>query len=414
MIYVYYFFAAVLAYLSYRSFRGGIEYLSFFRESLASPRSDYFPFASVIVPCRGIDDGMDENLTAFMSQDYPGYEVIFVVDGPNDPAVTLINRAISGSSPAGTSQKTTSQTVTNLPAAKLAVAPKARRTSQKVENLREAVLHVDNRSEVFIFADSDVRPTESWLRGLVGPLADPSVGAVTGYRWFISKTPSFGSELRSVWNASVASVLGKNTGSNFTWGGSMALRRDVFEHVKMREQWIGTLSDDFAVTRVLKAAGLPIVFVPLALSASIENCNFGQMLEFTNRQMKITRVYSTPLWVASFIGSGIFCCVMLAALLLAAFSGRNSVEFWFSLATVALVSIFSIGKAWLRLRAVELVLEEYRAEIQRQYWTQCTLWILAPAIFFINSLTALLSRRMKWRGTTYELKSPRETVIIAD
>jgi cellulose synthase/poly-beta-1,6-N-acetylglucosamine synthase-like glycosyltransferase len=104
---------------------------------------------------------------------------------------------------------------------------------------------------------------------------------------------SFASELRSAWNASIASALGPNLKSNFCWGGSTAIRRDVFERIDMREKWRGTLSDDFAVTRAIKAAGLAIYFVPKALIASVESCTFKELFEFTNRQMKITRVYDS-------------------------------------------------------------------------------------------------------------------------
>ena len=40
------------------------------------------------------------------------------------------------------------------------------------------------------------------------------------------------------------------------------------------------------------------------------------------------------------------------------------------------------------------------------------LWPLASLIYLYNALCALFSRRIEWRGITYELKSPTETVII--
>ena len=324
-----------------------------------------------------------------------------MVDDENDPAAKLISERFVSTDRSSVSTR-------------LVVAPPATRSSQKVENLREAVLHADPRSEVFVFVDSDVRPSASWLRNLVAPLTDGSVGASTGYRWFVSRRPSLASELRSVWNASIASALGPNTGSNFCWGGSLAIRRDVFDRVEMREKWSGTLSDDFAVTRTMNAAGLPIVFVPQALAVSIEDCTFRELFEFTTRQMKITRVYAPRLWILSFFGSGLFNFVMLTAFILAAASRTNGTAVWLSLATIVLVSVFSIGKSWLRLKAVRLVLTDYEPELRRQFWTQNSLWLLSPALFFYNSFAALLSRRMNWRGTKYELKSAHETVIIAD
>ncbi len=403
MIYVFYFFAALLVWLSFKSFRGGIAYLRFFREELAKPRSTFTPFITVIAPCRGIDEGLDQNLAALLKQDFPEHEVIFVVDDENDPAVPVIMSVSTGNG---------SDRLFNV-ATKLIVAPKAQGCAQKIANLREAVLHADDRSQAFVFVDSDARPSPDWLRALVAPLADENIGAATGYRWFISKAPTLASEMRSVWNASIASALGPNSSSNFTWGGSTAIRRDVFERIEMREKWAGTLSDDFAVTRILNEAKLPIVFVPQALTASVENCTWAELFEFTTRQMKITRVCMTKLWVMSMIGSAVFSAVMIAAFLISIF-GKDVIAVSVSIGTLVLVSAFSIGKSWLRLYAVKLALTDYETELKLQFWPHITLWLLTPSLFLYNSLAAAFSRRLKWRGITYELKSPTETVIISN
>lgn len=401
MIFVFYFFAAILVWLSFKSFRGGVAYLRFFRREVGRPRSEFTPFVSVIAPCRGLDDGLEQNLTAMLEQDYPEYEVIFVIDDTNDPAASVID-------------KVSREAATHAKKASLVVANKAVDCSQKIANLREAVLHASDASEAFVFVDSDVRPSRDWLKSLVAPLADKNVGAATGYRWFISRTPTFASEMRSVWNASIASALGPNTRSNFCWGGSMAIRRDTFYRIGILAKWSGALSDDFVVTRAMNEADLPIVFVPQALTASVESCTFGEMLEFTTRQMKITRVYATKLWIMSFAGSALFNAVMIAAFLIVVFRNTNDLAVAVSLVTLVLVSIFSIGKAWLRLKAVRLVLIQYDDELRRQFWTQNSLWLFAPAVFFYNSVAAWISRRMTWRGITYELKSPSETVMISN
>ena len=401
MLIVFYIFAALLIWFSYKSFRGGFAYLNYFRAELSKPPSDYTPFATIIVPCRGVDDGMGENLARVVEQSYPDYEVIFVVDDEADTAVGVIRNV-------------SRKAAKDAKKIKLIVAPKTDGSSQKVENLREAVLHAAPESEVFVFADSNARPSKDWLRNLLAPLQNPKVGAATGYRWFISKKPTFGSEMRSVWNASIASALGPNRRSNFCWGGSMAIRRDTFEKISVRERWHGTLSDDFAVTRAVKDAGLDIYFVPQALIASVEDCSFHETLEFTTRQMKITRVYATHLWAISFFGSGLFTFVMLSAFLLVIFSRSNGVAVIASLVAIILVSFFSIGKSWLRLKAVRLVLSEYDRQLRTQNFTQNTLWLLSPPLFLFNAIMATVSRRITWRGIRYELKSPTETVIIAD
>lgn len=392
MIYIFYFFSAVLVVLSYKSFRGGINYLNFFKHELAKRRSEYTPSATIFVPCRGLDQDLKENLSALFEQDYPEYEIVFIVDDESDQAVPVIKDVISN----------------NDCPAKLVIASKTAGSSQKVENLREGVLHASTESKVFVFTDSDARTSPEWLRALTAPLESDNTGAATGYRWFLSGKPSFASEMCSAWNASIASALGPNINSNFCWGGSTAVKRDVFEELNIRERWLGTLSDDFTVTRVMKEAGKDIVFVPRALIPSIEDCTLQRLFEFTTRQMKITRVYSPNLWIASFIGSGLFNLVYVWGLGIITFAQTK----WPAIVALALVTLFSVGKSWLRLRAVKLVLPARKKKLRLQSVTQNTLWILTPAVFFYNCIAALLSRKITWRGISYELKSPSETVIL--
>jgi len=167
MIYLYYLFAALLIYMSYRSFRGGQAYLEYFRHELEKPGSSYTPFSTIIVPCKGLDDGLEDNLLAILQQEYPRFEVVFVVDSKDDAACITIEVVM---------QKTESAGIRS----KMVVAPLSVESSQKVENLRTAVLHASDESEIFVFVDSDTRPKEDWLRSLIAPLKDASVGASTG------------------------------------------------------------------------------------------------------------------------------------------------------------------------------------------------------------------------------------------
>jgi cellulose synthase/poly-beta-1,6-N-acetylglucosamine synthase-like glycosyltransferase len=395
MIFLFYILAALLIYLSYRSFRGGIEYLNYFKRELAKPRSEFAPRVTIFAPCRGVDEGMQANFDALLQQYYPEYEIVFIVDDADDTAASVIESA----------WREAKRQV------KLVVAPKATASSQKVENLREGLLHADPRSEVYVFVDSDTRPSSDWLLNLASPLADESVGAATGYRWFISPEVTFASEMRNMWNASIASALGPNRKTNFCWGGSTAMRREVFERLDVREKWSGTLSDDFTLTRTLNEAGLYVYFVPRAFTPSIGNCTARELVEFTTRQIKITRVYAPRLWAMSFFGSGLFVAVMAAALLIIILSERNGLPVAFAIFTILAVTVFSIGKSWLRIHAVRLVLPAYTAKLRRQFLPQITLWALTPALFFYNCVAALFSRRVKWRGTVYEMISPTETRI---
>ena len=92
MIFVFYLLAAVLIFLSFRSFRGGIAYLGFVRGEFEKPLGNYTPFVTVIAPCRGLDDDLAENLRCLVDQNYPSYEILFVVDDENDGAIPIIDQ----------------------------------------------------------------------------------------------------------------------------------------------------------------------------------------------------------------------------------------------------------------------------------------------------------------------------------
>jgi ceramide glucosyltransferase len=401
MIFVFYIFAALLVYMSYKSFRGGVDYLNYFERELAKPRGSYAPFLTVIAPCKGLEDGLEANLAALFHQDYPEYEIVFVVDSENDPAVEAINEV-------------TRKAVNVSKNTKTIIACRSTDSSQKVENLREAALHADLRSDVFVFVDSDARPAGDWLARLVAPLENEQIGAATGYRWFIADPTSFGSELRSSWNASIASALGPNVKTNFCWGGSTAIRRETFDRLEIREHWRGTVSDDFVLARILNADGLDICFVPQALTASPGNCSIADAIEFTNRQMKLTRVYAPHFWRLSYFGSIVFNSVFAASILIILFSQKNDVKVIVAIGVLAAVAIFSTGKSWVRFKAVKLVLADRWPAIKRQWLTQNTLWLITPMLFLINCIAATVSRDITWRGIRYRLKSCRETVIITD
>ncbi|MCB1025051.1 MAG: glycosyltransferase family 2 protein [Acidobacteria bacterium] len=393
MLLIFYFFAAVQVFFGYKSLRGGIEFFNYFKKELSDKKEEFSPFATIIVPCRGIEVCLEENLLSLFKQDYSKFEIIFVVDNESDESLPLIRSLISKND-----------------IARLIIAGKATNSGQKVHNLIEAAGQIADESEVLVFVDSDARPDKYWLKNLVAPLIDPAIGCTTGYRWFIQIHGGLATQLRAVWNASIASALGQNSKSNFCWGGSMAIRRDNFDSLEIRNKWRGTLSDDFALTKVLHEAGKPICFVPQCLTASVGDCGPGELLEFTTRQMKITRVYSPSHWIVSLISAFLFTAVFFGGIAHLFFT--RGIYFWIDLSLIVILFILGGAKAWIRLLSVKMVLPDYEIELNKQLRSQLTLWVITPIIFLFNDLMALISRRIVWRGIEYELKSATETVII--
>jgi cellulose synthase/poly-beta-1,6-N-acetylglucosamine synthase-like glycosyltransferase len=399
-MWAFYFFAALLVLQSIISLRGGVHYLSYFRSETVNVKPDFTPFISVLAPCRGLDQALHENLAALFHQDYPAYEIIFVTDNAADSALAVVEEVRREF---GAMAHVTTRVV---------IAGDATDSGQKVHNLRAAVKETNPKSEAFIFVDSDARPRAGWLRSLVAPLVEEQIGATTGYRWFIPAGGGFASTLRAVWNASIASALGPRSDKNFCWGGSTAIRRANFERARVLDEWRGAVSDDFAMMRALRRARLPIQFVPDCLTASHEDCTWRELLEFTTRQLKITRVYATHFWQVVLYSNLLFVLIFFGGVGLVITRAALGLSFTLPLAFILTIYALGIAKAYLRWRAVSIPLAPYRAELRRGVFFHLFLWPLASALYLYNALAALFSRRIKWRGITYELKSPQETVII--
>lgn len=381
-MYVYYFLAALACWFGLQSLLNGFKFAAYVRRETSRARQDFCPFVSVIAPTRGVEDGFAENVRPLLDQEYPAYEVLFVFDDAEDGAVQVV-KDLGG---------------------RIVISGPANGTGQKVHNLIAAVGEIDPKCEVIVFVDTDARPDRDWLRKLVAPLSDEKIGASSGYRWFIPDRGGLASRLRGVWNASIASALGQDTSKNFCWGGSTAIRRTTFERLNVVERWAGSVSDDFTITKVLKEAKLPVHFTPNCLVPSVGDCDFRELFEFTTRQIKITRVYASHLWLPLMLGSGLFCTVFFGGLFLV----RIPV-------VVILGLLFLLGalKSFIRWRAITVPLAEYKSKLNRDLWAHLVLWPFASLLYFYNTIVAAFSRRIKWRGITYELKSPSEAVIIS-
>ena len=352
------------------------------------PTQDETPPLSLIVPCRGYETGLEDNLAAYGQQDYPDYELIFATSGPEDRAST---------------------TASAIPGARLIYAAPQLDEGEKVTLLRAAVRQVRPSSRVLVFADSDGRPGPRWLRELVRPLARPAqeVGATTSYRWYLPAGSALGRSLpsifRAVWNSFIASVLGDHS-RNFCWGGGTAVRRDTFTRLNVDGYWRGSVSDDYRLTAALREAGLSIRFVPTCLVPTHGGCDWRELFFWTTRQIIITRVYAPRLWQLGLASNGLYCAGV-AALLWAASSPPAVVL----LAAIGLVGM-ATGAA--RVAGASAAMADHRDEIRSMRWVFILLAPLLPLLMFYNFTLAGFTRTIAWRGTRYRLGGPQQTAVL--
>ncbi len=400
-MYFFYFLVGLGIWLGVQSLRGGFRYRAYVRRETARTLAEFEPFVSVVAPARGIDEGLRENIRALIHQNYPFYEILFVSDRADDPCLKIIEQVKEAYGASGRVR------------ARVIVSGPATDCGQKVHNLRVASGQISPKCEVLVFVDTDARPDADWLRQLVAPLADETLGAATGYRWFVPDKGGAASRVRSVWNASVASALGANRDKNFCWGGSTAIRRSNFEQLNISDRWRGSVSDDFTLTHVLQEAKLPIYYSANCLVPSVGDCDFHELLEFSTRQIKITRAYAPHLWKQVFLGSLIFSLVFFGGWFLVLVRAVLGLSFWVPLILLCVIFVLGAAKSFVRWQAVTIPLLQYHRDLRRDLLGQMLLWPFASLLYLYNAIAAAFSSRIEWRGITYELKSPTEAVIIA-
>ena len=349
---------------------------AYVRSRLAA-ECEYLPPTSVIVPVKGEDQGLRENLAALASLEYPDYELLIVARCADDiPSGVLPRQArivlAHGDDP---------------------------HTGGKVQNLVAAVLAARKRSDVFAFADSDGRVTRRWLRALVARLGDERVGAATGYRWFMPEGGGFWCLLRAAWDGVSYGMLGPGD-CPFVWGGAMAIRKQTFVEAEVLKHWKNTVSDDYALAAAVRAAGLTVAYAPGALVPSLEHISARGLFSWVRRQMTITRVYARRLWLQGLFAHLLYCAAMTASV--AAACSSNPAGWW----TLAAQLIPSFWKAARRTAQARESLPEHGDWFRRYGWTHVACAPLATWLWLVALVSVAFSSTIEWRGCRYDLKTP--------
>jgi ceramide glucosyltransferase len=362
--------ALLLALLSLRGERQRAAYVA----GRLAQNPGRLPPASVIVPVKGEDEGLRENLAALAALDYPDYELIVAARGAADIPAGVLPRRV-----------------------KVVLAHSHDpQSGEKVQNLLAAVRATRKSSEIFAFADSDGRVPRGWLRALAAPLEEPGVGASTGYRWFTPEPPAFWTLLRGVWDAVTMGQFGPGDCS-FAWGGSMAIRKETFFETGVPEFWQTAISDDYALSAAIHAAGLRIAWAPGALVPCFERLRAAPLFGWIRRQLTITRVCRPRLWWTA-LAAHIFYCGGMAASVAASIAGHRLAE-W------ALIAQLSPGmlKGLNRATLAKAALPDREPWFRRHTWVHAMWAPLATWLWLAGLLASAYGNTIEWRGHRYRL-----------
>jgi len=361
----------------------------------------YRPRTVLIVPYKGLDSAFQKNVASFFNQDYENYLLWFVVADKSDPAydeLCKLKNQLSQSSKALNVQ--------------VLAAGQGHSCSQKLHNLLYCYERIGDDVEVLAFADSDACVRSDWLSHIVYPLRQAKNGAASGYRWFVPKKNNLASLALSAANAKIAQLLG-NTRFNQAWGGSMAIRVDVFRQLGLDKIWPKALSDDLSLSFAVKKAGMKVAFVPACLVASYEYTTWLKLFEFGRRQFLITRIYAPRTWWFG-LCSGLYSVLGLWAGAALAVYATTVGEKNLPLFTAVPILFFAsqMSRAILRQRMISQLLNYDWPKMKVAcaadilfFW----LWSLLMLFFIISSA---FGRTIQWRGIRYKLLGPTETIVV--
>ncbi|TLZ99372.1 MAG: glycosyltransferase [Methanobacteriota archaeon] len=355
----------------------------------------FLPPVVVILPVRGMDPGFDDNVRAILRQTYPKYRLVVVAEDPVDSAADQV-RAIA-------------RETSRVPVSVVVAGPGD--LPGKVNAVRSGLLHLTPTDEVVVFADSDIRPAEDWLRQLVQPLADSTVGVATGFRWYVPPRPTFWSLVRTEWNAVSANVL-FDPRRAFAWGGSCAVRRDHLPVLRLEDRWREVLSDDLVLSQAVRDAGLKIAYAPAALVPTFEGATRAICLEWCVRQMMMATLYLpivrryAAASFAVFDGSVI---LGLASLSLASALGPSYLVPAILFLAPLLVAVV---KAFVRRRALFSAAPSVATAWKVPPWRVAFAALAVPWVMAWGLVRTRRPTSVRWRGHVYDVRDPQRIRLL--
>ncbi|WP_278561183.1 glycosyltransferase [Fischerella thermalis] len=361
---------------------------------------EQLPKTAVILCLRGSDPFLPNCLESLLQQNYPRYDLKIIIDNREDPA-----------------WKIASETIAALGATNVQISPLSIRRyncSLKCSSIVQAVSELDESYKVVALVDADAVVHPSWLRELVSPLADPTVGATTGNRWYLPTGKYWGSLVRYFWNSSAVVQMSLY---RIPWGGSLALKTDVIYETELLERWARSYADDTIIPKVLANYGFQLKFVPSLLILNCEECNLPRLFDWMKRQMLSSRLYHPQWWA---VIADALQTVLLPNLLLVLSIAALWTQQW-DTATLAFASYGSYIVALLLLAiALEIGAKpiiQHNAKVKTKLSPATIIRMLfgIPLTHWFYGLALLLSfwmPKVTWRGVTYQIKGPWHIRLI--
>jgi ceramide glucosyltransferase len=336
---------------------------------------DFTPPVSILKPVRGLDRTTYDNFASFCRQDYPDYEIVFLVADEEDPAVDVIRQVIAA-----------------FPdrAVRLLIGAPELGPSSKVNKLCR--LAREARHDLLVISDSDIRVTPGYLRSVVVPFRDPRVGAVTCL--YVGVTDGhLASELEAIGIATDFAggvvTAWQLEGVKFTLGATMATTRNRLRDIGGFEALVAYCAEDFQHGHRVAKLGYRVELAPYVVASE---CAVRTLRDYVRHQLRwaISTRHSRPWGYAGLaLTQGLPWAVAAAAV---APSSAVAAGYFGAYFVLRLFMAWSLAK-W-ALGDVQVV---------RKWW----LLPVRDALAFVVWLAGLFRNRIHWRGREFDVHDGR-------
>ncbi|QYX32827.1 glycosyltransferase [Sphaerospermopsis torques-reginae] len=367
-------------------------YLRTYKQPLISDKQ--LPKTAVILCLRGADPFLPNCVRSLLNQNYPEYDLKLIIDSLEDPALKIAKEVIAETK-ATNFQISTLRTVRH-------------NCSLKCSSLVQAVSDLDDSYQVIALVDADTIVHKNWLKELVSPLTNETVGLTTGNRWYVPTGKYWGSLVRYAGNVSTVVQMFL---FQVPWGGSLAIKKQLLQQTEILEKWGEAFGDDMLLHKVIKKHGWKIKFVPSLLMVNREESNLSTLFPSLQRLILCSRLYH-PNWLA-LVSDAVSSILFPTLTILLALGLFLATEWNQAFSLFKTYSIYTIGLLLLML-VMELGVQEIiRSQGQPIPEISLTnilkMFIAIPLTQWLYGLAMLSSLWMStvtWRGLTYKIKSP--------
>jgi cellulose synthase/poly-beta-1,6-N-acetylglucosamine synthase-like glycosyltransferase len=336
--------------------------------------------------CRGNEPRLREIIEAILNQAYPNYRTIIVTDTVHDPAYSIARSALNRH-PTIDAHLYTSDPHPNA--------------SGKVTALLTALERDGWASDAYAFLDSDAFTTLRWLKDIIEPLHEPSVGATTGFRWYFP-VGGFWSHVESAWNASGTNLM-FNERYNFPWGGAMAILTQTMKEINVRGVWEKAISDDLSLNAALRNHNCRTVFLPQCTVATYNQATMQSFLKWATRQVALTKAFNRRLWNYGSAAYAFFAAVLTLGIV-SLIAGLISSKVWLLPAVLLFApSILGVFRSNERITTFKSAMPEFAADFDRNRWGDSIASLIVPWVMTYCIFRSARMREIEWRGRRYKL-----------